>query len=163
MPFFYDINRQTTSNGSAGTETTHLWGKTSSSSLQETVGIYGVYAASRFLTAGGAQINVKTNTGTTASGGSATTPTSKNLRGNPAAVSIWANDSSAITPGTTLTIRMTVGFAQTGGMGGYVPIVPTAAVQMIAGAVNPVDLEMTSDAATASVTFGLTVDIGEGI
>ena len=50
MPFFYDINRQTTSNGSAGTETTHLWGKTSSSSLQETVGIYGVYAASRFLT-----------------------------------------------------------------------------------------------------------------
>lgn len=161
MPFFYDINRQTTSNGSAGTETSHLWGKTIAN--QETTGIYGVYAASRFLTAGGGQINVKHNTGTTASGGTGTTPSPKNLRGNPAAQSVWANDATAITPGTVLVLRLTIGFAQTGGMGGYVPIVPTAAIQMMPNATNPVDVEITSDMASNSVTFGLLVDIGEGL
>ena len=161
MPFFYDINRQTTSNGTAGTETTHLWGQTVAN--QETAGIYGIYAASRFLTAGGGQINLKDNTGTVASGGTATTPTAKNRRGNPAAQSTWKNDATAITPGTTLVIRSTVGFAQTGGMGGYVPIVPTAAIQLMPNATNPVDAEITSDMASNSVTFGMTADIGEGI
>lgn len=161
MPYFYDVNRQTTSNGTAGTETTHL--RSATVANQETQGIYGVYAASRFLTAGGGQINVKDNTGTAASGGTAQTPRPKNIRGSVAAQSTWFNDATAITAGTTLTIRLTVGFAQTGGMGGYVPIVPTAAIQMMPNATNPVDLEITSDMASNSVTFGLTVDIGEGI
>lgn len=163
MPFFYDINRQATSNGTAGTETTHVAGK--SAATAETCGIYGVYAASRFLTAGGGQINMKTNTsgGTVFSGGTGTTPTPKNPR-EPAAQTTWVNDASAITAGTTLVIRDTIGFAQTGGMGGYVPIVPTAAVQLLSGAApNPVDVEFTSDMASNSVTFGLTVEIGEGL
>lgn len=161
MPFFYDLNRQTTSNGTANTETTHMWGNTVAS--QETVGIYGVYGSSRFLTAGGGQLNFKDNSGTTASGGTTQTPRPKNIRGNPAAQSAWKNDATAITAGTTLTIRETIGFAQTGGMGGYVPIVPTAAVQMMPGTTNPVDVELTSDMASASVTFGFTIEMGEGI
>lgn len=161
MPFFYDISRATTSNGSANTETTHLWGTTVAN--QETVGIYGIYAASRFATAGGGQLRLKDNTGTVASGGTATTPTPKNRRGNPAAQSAWKNDATAITPGATLLTRLTVGFAQTGGMGGYVPIVPTAAIQMMPNATNPVDVEITSNMATASVPFDLTADIGEGL
>lgn len=162
MPYFYDLGLPAeTTNATAGTQSTHLWGKTIAN--QETTGIYGVYAASRFLTAGGAQIIVKHNTGTTASGGTGQTPAPKNLRGNPAAQSVWANDATAITPGATLVNRMTIGFAQTGGMGGYVPIVPTAAIQMMPNATNPVDIELTSDAASNSVTFGLTVDLGEGI
>ena len=68
-----------------------------------------------------------------------------------------------MTASSSASTRMTVGFAQTGGMGGYVPIVPTAAIQMMPNATNPVDVEVTSDAATASVTFDLTIDIGEGI
>ena len=161
MPFFYDINRATTSNGSANTETSHLWGQTVAN--QETTAIYGVYGASRFATAGGGQLRVKDNTGTVASGGTATTPTPKNRRGNPAAQSAWKNDATAITAGGTLIVRLSVGFAQTGGMGGYVPIVPGAAIQLMPNATNPVDVEITSDMATASVTFDLTVDIGEGI
>lgn len=160
-PFFYDLNRAETSNVSANAESTHFWGKTAAN--QETCGIYGLYAASRFATAGGAQLRLKSNTGSTATGGTGQTPTPKNLRGNPAAQSIWANDGATITNGTTLTTRLSVGFAQTGGMGGYVPIVPTAAIQMMPNATNPVDVEVTSDAATASVTFDLTIDIGEGI
>lgn len=161
MPFFYDVSRATTSNGAAGTETTHLWGQTVAN--QETCGIYGIFAASRFGTAGGGQLRVKDNTGTAASGGTATTPTPKNRRGNPVAQSAWKNDASAIVAGGTLLTRLTVGFAQTGGMGGYVPIVPGAAIQMMANGANPVDVEVTSNMASSSVTFDLTVDIGEGI
>jgi hypothetical protein len=165
MPFFYDLPTRVpyTSNVTAGTESTHIAGKNPAGG--ETLGLYGFYAASRFLTAGGAQIHAKTNTagGTAFTGGTAMTPTTKNPR-QPAAVSTWVNDASAITPGTTLIVRMSVGFAQTGGMGGYVPIVPTAAIQLTSATPsNPVDIEFTSDAASNSLTFDLSVDIGEGI
>jgi hypothetical protein len=161
MPYFYDITRATTSNGTAGTETTHIRGVTIAN--QETVGLYGAYAASRFLTAGGGQLRVKTCSVTAATGGTSTTPTPKNIRGSVAAQSTWFNDASAITAGGTTLVRLSVGFAQTGGMGGYVPIVPTAAIQMMPNAASPLDLEVTSDMASNSVTFELTLDIGEGI
>lgn len=161
MPFFYDITRATQTNGSANTETTHLAGKTVAN--QETVGIYGAYATARSNTAGGASLRLKDNTGTVFSGGTATTPNPKNRRGNPAAQSTWVNDATAITPGLTLLVRCAVGFAQTGGMGGYVPPTQQAAVQMMPNTTNPVDVEVTSIAATASINFDLTVDIGEGI
>lgn len=161
MPFFYDLNRAEVTNGSGGTVSTHFWGKTIAN--QETCGIYGLFAAARFGTAGGAQLRAAHNIGVTASGGTGQTPAPKNLRGNPAAQSVWANDNATITVGTTLVQRLTVGFAATGGMGGYVPIVPGAAIQMMPNATNPVDIEIQSDASQASVTFDLTIDIGEGI
>jgi hypothetical protein len=160
MPVFYDVNRAFTSSGSAGTEVTHLWGKTAAN--QETAGIVGVYCAARFATAGGGQINVKTNTGTTASGGTGTTPNPKNMR-LPAASMTWNNDATTITAGATLVVRLTVGFAQTGGMGGWVPIVPSDAIQMMPNATNPVDIEITSNCSVASVTATTTVEFGEGI
>lgn len=161
MPFFYDINRATATNGSANTETTHLWGQTVAN--QETASIWGIYATARSNTAGGASLRAKHNTGTVASGGTATTPSPKNLRGNSAAQSAWKNDATAITAGGTLVQRLSVGFAQTGGMGGYVPPLAQAAIQMMPNGANPVDVEITSIAATSSINFDLTADIGEGI
>ena len=113
MPYFYDLNRAETTNGSANTESMHFLGKTVAN--QETLGIYGLYAASRFATAGGAQLRLKTNQGSTASGGTAQTPTPKNIRGSVAAQSLWSNDATSLTSGLTLTTRLSVGFAQTGG------------------------------------------------
>jgi hypothetical protein len=159
MPF-YDINRATTSNGSANTETSHLWVVTVAN--QETLSLMGVYAAARFATAGGGQLNTKFNTGTIASGGTAQTPQPKNLRSAPAAQSTWKNDATAITAGTTLTLKSTVGFAQTGGMGGWVPVVPGDAPQLMPNGANPIDMEWTSNMATASVTFNMTVEFMEG-
>jgi hypothetical protein len=158
MPF-YDLNRATTSNGSAGTETTHMWGKTVAN--QETVSIMSAYASGRFGTAGGSILRIKANTGTVASGGTAQTPQPKNSR-LPAAASTWFNDATTITAGTTLLVRMSVGFAQTGGQGGFVPVVAGDALQMMANSVNPVDVELTSIASAASVTFDLTLGILEG-
>ena len=161
MPFYYDLVRAITTNSSAGTENTHLWAKTAAN--QETVGLSGVYIASRFGTAGGAQLRVKDNSGTTASGGTSQTPRPRNLRGAPAAQSIWANDTTTITPGATLTTRVTIGFAQTGGMGGWVATEPTAKIQMMPNATNPVDIEFTSLATSSSVTAEITAEFGEGI
>ena len=161
MPFCYDLQRSTTTNGSANTESTHLWGKTVAN--QETVSILGIYAAGRGSTAGGGQIRLKDNTGTTASGGTSQTALPKNRRGNVAAQSTWFNDASAITPGGTLLVRLSVGFAQTGGMGGYVPITPQDAIQMMPNVTNPVDVEVLSIASATSVPVDITVEIGEGV
>jgi hypothetical protein len=159
LPFFYDVCAPVTSSATAGSEATNLWGQTVSAS-QETVGLYGLYLASRFGTAGGAQARIKTNTGAVATGGTAQTPARRNLR-SPAASSVWTQ--GTVTAGGTLTTRMTVGFAQTGGMGGWVPITPQDAIQMMPDATNPVDVEVTGIATGTAVTYDQSLEIGEGI
>lgn len=161
MPYFYDVSRAFTSNGSAGTESCHLWGKTAAN--QETASVSGVYVASRFGTAGGGQLRIKSNSGTATSGGTATTPTPRNIRGNVAAQSVYAHDGTAITTGGTYLVRATVGFAQTGGMGGWVATEPQAKIQMMPNTISPVDVSFYTVCNAASVTGDLTVEFGEGI
>jgi hypothetical protein len=162
MPLYYDFTYPSTSNGSGGTEQTQIWSKTVAN--QESVGIYGFYGSARNSVAGGATQRIKSNTGTTASGGVGTTsPTAKNLRYAVAAQSLWTNAGAAITAGGTLLLRQIVGVAQTGGQGGYIPITPQAAIQMMPNATNPVDLEFTNIATAASVVIDMLVEIGEGI
>lgn len=160
-PFYYDLNYPFTSSSSAGTEISEVWAKTIAN--QETVSVVGLYLASRFATAGGAQARIKTNTGTSAAGGGGQAPAPRNLRGNPAAQSTWFNAGTLITAGNTLTVRMTVGFAQTGGMGGWVPVTPQDSIQMMPNAANPIDIEFTALASAASVTADMTIEFGEGI
>ncbi len=127
------------------------------------MGIYGFYCGARFNTAGGATLRLKECTATIATGGTSQVPKKANSRGNPAAQSTWKDDTTTITAGGTTNIRKSVGFAQTGGMGGYIPIVPTAAFQMQPNGASPIDVEFASAAATASVPVDITLDIGEGI
>lgn len=161
MPFFYDLKRAFTTSGSANTEVTELWAKTITQQTGQ-LAIYAIYGACRFATAGGAQLKYKSNTGTTASGGTAQTPTAKFSR-SPAAESVWADGATAITPGATLVTRTTIGMAQTGGMGGWQALMPQDAFQFGPNATNPVDGELTTNAAGTSVTGDLTVEIGEGL
>lgn len=161
MPYYYDLAQSVTSNGSGGTENTMMFGATVAN--QETVSVVGLYLASRFGTAGGAQARIKTNTGSAATGGAVQTGQPRNLRGNPAAQSVWKNGNVTITAGTVLQIRMSIGFAQTGGMGGWIPITPQDAIQMMPNATNPVDVELTNVATSATVTFDMTLEFGEGI
>jgi len=160
MPFYYDVTRTTTTNASVATETTHLWAGTVAN--QPTVGIYGVYFAPFSTGAIGAAVGrVKTNMGAVASGGTATIPRARNLLA-PAAQSVWKNDASAITSGASLTTRVSIGFAQAGGVGGWAPLDSFAKVQLMANATNPVDIEFTSIASANSVPFDVTVEFGEG-
>lgn len=161
MPFYYDIERAITTNAAAGTESTHMWSKTVAN--QETESISACYIGSRFGTAGGGVIRIKDNTGASASGGTAQTPRPRNIRGAPAAQTIFQNDASAIAAGATLTVRVGIGFAQTGGMGGWVATEPVNKIQGMPNTTNPVDLEWTSVASAANVTADLTIEMGEGI
>jgi hypothetical protein len=161
VPFYYDLAQAVTTNGSAGTENTMMVGATVAN--QETVSLVGLYLASRFGTAGGGQARIKTNSGSAATGGAVQLPQARNLRGNVAAQSVWKNGAVTITAGTVLQTRMTVGFAQTGGMGGWIPIVPQDAIQLMPNATNPVDVELTNLASSTSVTADMTLEIGEGI
>jgi len=160
MPYFYDLEFGFTVTTA---ETTQMAGKQVAAGA--VLGIYGLMMNARSLTAGGASGRTKTNTagGTVFSGGTAQTPTTKEPRA-PAAQSTWVNAGTAITAGTTLLVRNSVGFAQTGGQGGMQPITPQAAVQIEGGTTpNPVDVEFTNISATATVVGDMTVEIGEGL
>lgn len=160
MPYFYDLEFGFTVTTA---ETTQMAGKNVAAG--SVLGIYGLMMNARSLTAGGASARTKTNTagGTAFSGGTAQTPTPKEPRA-PAAQSTWVNAGSAITAGTTLLIRNSVGFAQTGGQGGMQPITPQAAVIVEGGTTpNPVDVEFTNISATASVAGDMTAEIGESL
>lgn len=159
MPFFYDLCRSVTTNVSANTESTHLWGLTITN--QQTVALCALYPAARLATAGGGQARIKTNSGAVASGGTVQAAAAKHPLAR-AADSVWKNDATAITPGATLALRMSVGFAQAGGPGGWVAFEPEDRILMMAGAVNPVDVEITSVAASASVPLDLALELAEG-
>lgn len=161
MPFYYDVNRITATAASGGTEANHIGAKTVAN--QETVGISGLYVSGRGGTAGGATVRLKHNTGTVYGGGTAQTPAPRNLRGSPAAQLSVVNDATSITPGTTLVQRISIGFAQTGGMGGWVATEPTAKVQMMPNTTNPVDVEVTSIANGATLPIEITMEFGEGV
>jgi hypothetical protein len=167
MPLYYDVTKACTTNGTGNTETTHLWGKTAAN--QETATILAVYPhAYNFGTSGSGGVRMKTNTGTTASGGNTTglngaNGVAKNLRYGVAAGMTWAGDGAAITAGATLALRESIGFSQTGAGGGWVALTPQQGIQMMPNATNPVDVELTSIAFSVSVPFDLVVDFSEGV
>lgn len=165
MPYFYDLTRTSTS-AIAASAAQVAWAKTIAA--QETLALYGMFASFRSTSAGGGTFRMADNTssGSLASGGSSATPQPKNRRGSAAAQSLWFNDASAITASSLgQNPRVIAGFAATGGMGGYVPLVPQQAIQMMTSSTtqfNPVDWEFTSITSSSGL-YDWVIDIGEGI
>lgn len=160
MPLYYDVARQTTTNASGNTSTTHIAGKTVAN--QETARITGLFA--RILnssTVGSGVCRLRDNTGTVFSGGTSTTPSARNRR-LTAAQTTFVNDATAITVGTTLLNRAVVGFAQTGGQNGWVAVEPAAAIQLGANATNPIDVEVDSLTTTGSQAIDIGLEFCEG-
>lgn len=157
MPFYYDVTRDVTTNGSAGTLSTHF--RVATVANQMVARIMGIYGAARFGTAGGAQIRV-TRAGTIGSGGTAQTPAKRNPNSR-AADTTWFNDATAITPGATPVVQQVVGVAQTGGMGGWVALEVDHAFALLPNGTANGNLELGSMANASSVTFGLTAEFQE--
>jgi hypothetical protein len=158
VPFYYDLNRAFTSNVSGATESNH-W-RLLTVANQETARIMGLSGGARFGTAGGGQLRIKTWS-TASTGGTSQTPAKRNPN-SPAASTTAFNDASTITSGTTATYRMSVGLAQTGGMGGLVPVEPAAAIALLANGGANGNADMVSIFNAASVTFDGTLDLAEG-
>ena len=148
MPFYYDVSRETTTNGTTQTLSTHF-----RSTTTPHYGIVGLYANARHGTAGGGVIYA-IRPGTTGSGGTAATENKKHLD-NPAAGAAWLDDTSAITPGATPQTQVTVGIAQTGGQGGWVALERDMALQVKAGGVG---FEVGSKAIGTSVPINVSID-----
>ena len=150
MPFYYDVSRETTTNGTTQTLSTHL---RSTVAAAVPMGIVGLYANARHATAGGGVI-YGVRPGTTGSGGTASTENKKHPD-NPTAGTAWLDDATAITAGATPAVQCTVGIAQTGGQGGWVALERDMALQVKA---NGVGFEVGSKAVGTSVPINCTVD-----
>jgi len=159
MPLYYDTTRQTTTNGSGNTKTVHLAFMTATP--QETARITGVYVDIYNSSTVGSGFLMVQDAASRASGGTVATPRPRNLR-TTAAQLIGTQDGSAITAGGTLTTRVYIGFAQTGGQNGWVAVEPAAAVQMMSSGSNPADIEVASQTTTASQNINVQFEHCEG-
>jgi len=158
MAFYYDLNRALTSNGSALTESTHF--RLATVANQETCRLMSLYGTCRGGTAGGGSLRVKT-WATASTGGTSQTPAKKNPNSPAASVTAF-NDATAITPGTTAVVRLSIGVAQTGGTGGYVPTEKEAPIALLANGGANGNLDLLSIFNATSQAFDAFMDLAEG-
>ena len=165
MPYYYSVSRTPgtigtacTTNGSANTLSTHF--RFATIANQQIARIMGLFAASRFGTAGGAAMYL-VRPGTIGTGGTANTPASKKGTLYRAADTLAFDDATAITAGATPIQQQAVGFAQTGGMGGWVALEVDDGYAMAPNAGANGQLEVATKANTASVTFDPTINLQE--
>lgn len=166
MPYYYSLSKTPgtpgtacTTNGSGNTLSTHF--RLATVANQALARIMGMFAAARFGTAGGAAMYL-IRPGTIGSGGTANTPASKGGSKYRAADTTAFDDATAITPGATPIVQQSVGFAQTGGMGGWVALEVDDSYKMYPNAGADGQLEIATKANTASVTFDPTINLAEG-
>ncbi|MGH2359058.1 MAG: hypothetical protein ACRDGM_00725 [bacterium] len=158
--FYYDLERAITTNGTTQTLSTHLRLLTAAAAAGKRPGwITALFPKARHGTAGGATARLIT-AAVAGSGGTGQTPAARhpNL---PAADMTAFNDVSAITPGTTPTVRASAGFAQTGGQGAWVANERAAAISLSQGAGAAGNAEVASIAIGTSVLGDLTLEFAE--
>jgi hypothetical protein len=166
VPYYYSISKTPgtpgtacTTNGGANTLSTHF--RFATVANQMVARIMGLFAASRFGTAGGAALYL-VRPGTIGSGGTANTPASKKGTLNRAADTTAFDDATAITPGATPIQQQAVGFAQTGGQGGWVALEPMTVTRWRRTRARTASSRSPRKANTASVTFDPTINLQEG-
>jgi hypothetical protein len=156
MPAYYDLAASVTTASTAATLSTASHAKflTGTGVVAQ---LKGVYVAGRSGTAGGGQFRVITAGTAQSSSGSSFVLTKRNANYPTATTSAM----TATTCSQTATLRASIGFAQTGGMGGWVAIEPDAAITLSAGGGANGNAEITSIANAASIAVDLTVELSE--
>jgi hypothetical protein len=136
MGFYYTVNRQTTSNSSAATETDHLSIKPGSSRMIQLV---QMRVSARNATVGGATLRLKRYNSTASSGGGAQAIKAKDDAAQ-ASTAAAICDSSSITAGTGgPDVLDSIGFSQTGAQGFWGAAEPNDAYVLDAGATKSFD------------------------
>jgi hypothetical protein len=166
VPYYYSVVKTPgtpgtlfTANGTPNTKSTHLRLLTIANQLQAKV--MGLFVNARFSTAGGAMVELIRG-GAAGSGGTANTPNKAEPFQEGAANTTAYDDGTTITAGTTPVVQQTVGFAQTGGQGGWVALEDADAISLAPNAGANGNLEVASFASTASVTFDASLRFKEG-
>jgi len=157
MPFYYDVKKVVTTNGTANTLSTHFRFLTVAN--QMVARFMGLYGAARFGTAGGAVLKL-IRAGTAGTGGTSQTPAKRNPNAR-AADTTALDDATTITAGATPVTHLSVGVAQTGGMGGWVALEQDHAPAMLPNGGANGNMEIGSLANSASVTVEVTAEFQE--
>ncbi len=124
---------------------------------QETCRVAGIYGTARSGTAGGGSLRLKTYS-VASTVGQQQTPQPRHPSAPAASVTAF----QAPTAGTFKALRMSVGLAQTGGMGGWVNLEAPASIQLLANGGANGNADVVSIMNAASVAFDATVEIVEG-
>lgn len=120
MPFYFNTTRSTTTNGTGNTCSSHVRFLTIAN--QQNCCIGQIMAAVRnSTTAGSGFLSVARLAATGSAGGTSYTPEEANPKG-PAAETTVFTDATAFTSSPTTVRQFGVGFAQTGGQGGWVAL-----------------------------------------
>lgn len=157
MPFYYDVSIPITTNSGAGTLSTQAHITLRTVANQQVAMVKGCYANARSGTAGGGQIRGLT-LGTPSSSGTTTVPNKRHPNAPAALTSCLTSGGS---PGSAPNTRFSLGFAQTGGMGGWVAIEPDASVMLLPNVGANGNLDVMSIANAASIAVDLTLEFSE--
>lgn len=157
MAFYYDMVQAIVTAGTTVVETYHLRLLTKNATPQETVKIISLTGWFRHNTAGGGGFRFKTFA-TASSSGTSATPAPRSPQYPAASCTAFTGQN----PGTTATVRMGVGAAQTGGTGGDVALEPNQAITLLPYAGANGNGDIVSIANAVSVPGDFTLCFSEG-
>lgn len=132
MPYYYNFTRSATTNGTGNTCSNHY--RLLAVANQQNCGVVQIMCSVRnSTTAGSGFLSVVQSTANNSlTGGTTRTPNKMNAN-SPAAATTAADDATAFTSfGAGFTRTFSIGFAQTGGQGGWVSLERDNAVTLLA-------------------------------
>lgn len=157
-PMYYDVYFGATTNSTINTQSSSPHIRLLSGTAVDAL-VKGLYVAGRSGTAGGGQVRMITAATAFSSMGTGYTP----IKRNPNFAAAITSAATATTcSGNTTSVRASIGFAQTGGMGGWVAIEPDASIRLLSGGGANGNLEVSSLANAASIPVDITLEFSEG-
>lgn len=162
MPYYYTCTRSATTNGTGNTCSTHFRFLTAANAQNATF-VQILASIRNSITAGSGFLSVaKKSAAATLGGGGAYTPLKAN-NNSPAAALTAADDSSAFTTEFAATTRLfAIGYAQTGGQGGWVALERDNGLTLLANAGANGNALLDSFTATASQALEVSAQFIEG-
>ena len=160
MPAYYSFNRAATTAGSANTCANHI--RLLTIANQQNCAVVQLMAAVRnSTTAGSGILSVANYAQSSSAGGSALTPVEMNPKGSAAETTVFS-DATAFTSFPAVTRLFSIGYAQTGGQGGWVALERDNAVILNPNAGAAGNLSLESFTATASQALEVSGQFLEG-
>lgn len=160
MPYYYSVTRSATTNGTGNTCSTHVYILTIAN--QQNASVVQVATSVRNSTTAGSGFLSIAKTATAPGGGTANTPVLANPRSQAAQTTVFDDTSAINTSGGATTRIFNVGFAQTGGQGGWVALERDNAFTLLPNGGANGNLKLDSFTATASQALEVSAQFLEG-
>lgn len=157
MSYYYAVNVQGASTNSSGDTETDM-AQFLTVAEQAPCNIVGLYGAAYNQTSVGGIVLRARRWTTPSTSGSSFTPAKRNTQSPAASTGVVTGP----TAGSTATNLLSIGLAQTGGMGGWQALEPDAAIVLRPNGGANGNVDIISIATAATMTFDYTVEFNEG-